>query len=173
MAMRIAPALVETLRWSAYRPDGCSMDRKIAPRGGICFRISPNRPLLLVEVDVNGHGPFNFVLDTGASFCVITPDTAKAAGVQSTGKSPAAVGAGGLVKASLAKLKTLRLGPRTARNLGAAMMSLDEVEKRLGVPIDGLIGYNFLKSYVVTIDYPQRRLFLKQHKADKRKTVKR
>jgi predicted aspartyl protease len=171
--MRIAPTLVETLRWSACKPDGCSMDRKIASRGGISFRISPNRPLLLVEVEVNGHGPFNFVLDTGASFSVITPDTAKAAGVRSTGKSPTAVGAGGFVKASLAKLKTLRLGTRTARNLGVAMMSLDEVEKRLGVRIDGLIGYNFLKNYVVTINYPERRLFLKQHKANKRKTVKR
>src|SRR5438132_5032135 len=103
------------------------MVKKTASRGGICFRISPDRPLLLVEVEVNGHGPFNFVLDTGASFSVITPDTAKAAGVRSSGKGPTAVGAGGVVKATFARLKTFRIGRRVARNLGVAVMNLDEI----------------------------------------------
>jgi predicted aspartyl protease len=113
-------------------------------------------------VEVNGLGPFNFVLDTGASSSVITPNTAKAAGVKRTGKSPIAVGAGGRIKAGLAKLKTLRLAPYTARNLEVALMDLDGVEKRLGIRVAGIIGYNFLRNYVVTIDFPARRLYLKQ-----------
>jgi predicted aspartyl protease len=138
------------------------MSKQPSSSEGIRFRISPKRPLLLVEVEVNGLGPFKFILDTGASSSVITPDTAKAAGVQPTGKSPIAVGAGGRVKAGLAKLKTLRLAPHTVRNLEVALMDLDGVEKRLGVRIAGIIGYNFLRNYVVTIDYPAGRLYLKR-----------
>jgi predicted aspartyl protease len=149
------------------------MGKKIAPRGGIRFRISPRRPLVMVDVEVNGVGPFNFVLDTGASSSVLTPDTAKAAGVLRTARIPMAVGAGGRVKAGLAKVKTLRLGRHTARNLVVALMSLDEIEKHVGARVAGLIGYNFLKRYIVTIDYPGRRLSLKRSPANGRTAVKR
>ena len=138
------------------------MVKKMASRDGIPFRISLSRPLMMLDVEVNGFGPFNFVLDTGASFCVLTPDTAKAAGVLRAGKNPTAIGAGGRVKAGLARLKTFRLGPHQARNLEVALISLVEVEKHVGVRVAGLIGYNFLKKYVVTIDYPGRRLSLKR-----------
>ena len=138
------------------------MVKKISSRAGIPFRISLRRPLMMLDVEVNGFGPFNFVLDTGASFCVLTPDTARAAGVLRAAKIPTAIGAGGRVNAGLAKLRTLRLGPHEARNLEVALISLDEVEKHVGVKVAGLIGYNFLKKYIVTIDYPARRLWLKR-----------
>jgi predicted aspartyl protease len=137
------------------------MAKKTAARGAIHFRISPSRPLLMVDAEVNGAGPFNFVLDTGASFCVITPDTAVAAGIRPAGKGPTAIGAGGRLKAGLAKLKTFRLGAHTAKNLGVAVLGLDDIEKQLGVKVAGLIGYNYLKNYVVTLDYPQGLLRLK------------
>lgn len=139
------------------------MAKKVTPRGAIRFRISPSRPLLMVEVEVNGRGPFNFALDTGASFCVITPDTARAIGLALEGEQPTAVGAGGRIEAGFAKLASFQLGSHKVRNLGAAVMALDAVEQQLGVKIAGLVGYNFLKRFVVTLDYPGGFLRLKPH----------
>ncbi|MBR0714333.1 TIGR02281 family clan AA aspartic protease [Bradyrhizobium liaoningense] len=149
------------------------MPRTSAPRGAIRFRISPTRPLLMVEAEVNGQGPFNFVLDTGASFCVITPKTAAAIGLKPAGKKPTAIGAGGRIQASLAKLKNFRLGSHAVRNLGVAIMALDHIEQRLGVEVAGLVGYNFLKAFVVTLDYPNGLLRLKRRAVRMRKPVKR
>ncbi|WP_298879695.1 retropepsin-like aspartic protease [uncultured Bradyrhizobium sp.] len=139
------------------------MAKKVVPRGATRFRISPNRPLLMVDVEVNGLGPFNFALDTGASFCVITPDMAQAIGIALEADQPTAIGAGGRIEAGFAKLSSFRLGSHVVRNLGAAVMPLDAVEQQLGVTIAGLIGYNFLKRFVVTLDYPGGFLRLKRH----------
>jgi predicted aspartyl protease len=138
------------------------VNEKSSSSEGIRFRISPKKPLLVVEAEVNGIGPFRFVLDTGASVSVITPDTARSAGVEPTGESPTAVGAGGPVRARFARLKTLRVGPRSARNLEVAVMNLDRIEKPLGIRVAGLIGYNFLRKYVVIIDYRAGRLHLER-----------
>jgi predicted aspartyl protease len=140
---------------------------------GIRFRISRNRPLLIVKVRVNDRGPFNFIFDTGASSSVITPSTAEAADIRPTGERPAAVGAGGRIKASLTKIKSLTLGSCSTRNLDVALMNLDHLEKPVGVRLGGIIGYNFLRNYVVTIDYPAGRLFLKPGKRRRVRTAQR
>ena len=149
------------------------MAKKVVPRGAIRFRISSSRPLLMVDVEVNGLGPFNFVLDTGASFSVITPDTARAVGMAREGEKPTAIGAGGRIEAGFAKLASFRLGSHAVRNLGAAVMPLDAVEQQLGVKIAGLIGYNFLKRFVVTLDYPGGFLRLRPRAVRKRAAAKR
>jgi predicted aspartyl protease len=142
-------------------------------RQGIRFRISPKRPLLMVKVQINDRGPFDFVLDTGASLSVITPATAEAAGVRASGENPTAIGAGGRIKAGLTKIESLTLGACTARNLQVALMDLDGVGKPLGIRLGGLIGYNFLRNYAVTIDYPARQLFLKPARRQDVKTARR
>ena len=114
----------------------------------------------IVEVEVNGLGPLRFILDTGASMTVITPAAAKAAGVKPTGQKPTAVGAGGQSPARLAKLKSFRVGTHAARNLEVVLLNLSHVEKPLGIQLDGIIGYNFLRNCVLTIDYPHRMLYL-------------
>ena len=148
------------------------MAKKVVPRGAIRFRISSSRPLPMVDAEVNGLGPFNFTLDTGASFCVVTPDTARAVGITLEGEQPTAIGAGGQIEAGFAKLASFRLGSHTVRNLGAAVMPLDAVEQQLGLSIAGLIGYNFLKRFVVTLDYPGGFLRLKPHTVRKRSPAK-
>jgi hypothetical protein len=52
-------------------------------------------------------------------------------------------------------------------------MGLEEIEMRIGVRVAGLIGYNFLKNYVVTLDYPQGRLLLEQRAVSRRSAAKR
>jgi predicted aspartyl protease len=43
---------------------------------------SPDNPLLLVPVTVNGRGPYDFVVDTGASHVVIDTALADELGLQ-------------------------------------------------------------------------------------------
>jgi len=129
-------------------------------REGIGFRLTRLRPVPIVEAEVNGVGPLRFILDTGASMTVITPAAAQAAGVKPTGQKPTAVGAGGASAARLARLKRFRVGTRAVRGLQVVLLNLSHVEKPLGIQLDGIIGYNFFRNCVVTIDYPQRMLYL-------------
>jgi predicted aspartyl protease len=135
---------------------------------GIRFRITPKRPLLVVRVEVNEAGPFNFIVDTGASSSVITPRVAETIGLRSTGKNPLAVGAGGPVEARAGKLKSLRLAHVTVRNLSVAVMDLKPIQKHLGVRVAGIVGHDVLRNCVVTIDYPAGRLYLAQVKSNRK-----
>lgn len=127
---------------------------------GIEFRLTWRRPVPIVDVKVNGVGPLRFILDTGASMTVITPVAAQAAGVKPTGKKPTAVGAGGNFPARLAKLKRFQVGAHEARGLEVVLLNLSDVEKTLGIQLDGIIGYNFFRDGVLTIDYAHRMLYL-------------
>jgi predicted aspartyl protease len=132
---------------------------------GIAFRLTRLRPVPIVEVEVNGLGPLRFILDTGASMTVITPAAAQVAGIKPTRQKPTAVGAGGQSPARLAKLKRFRVGTHAARDLEVVILNLSHVEKPLGIKLDGIIGYNFLRDCILTIDYPHRMLYL--HPAEK------
>jgi predicted aspartyl protease len=122
---------------------------------GIPFRMSKSRPLLIVEAFVNGEGPFNFAVDTGASVTVVSPRVAKKASLTPSRKAAAkAIGAGGQLDTRLAKLESLVLGTVEVKHLRVAVMSLSAVGRAIHLRLDGILGYNLLKNYRVTIDYP-------------------
>ncbi len=122
------------------------------------FRLADEKkkPLILIEVWVNNQGPFSFVVDTGATVTVLSPETAQKAGLDLTsGVKDTAHGAGGQVQASLVSLESLRIGEIEIKDLQAAIMDLTNLKQILG-DLDGVIGYNFLSQFRVMIDYPQR-----------------
>lgn len=127
---------------------------------GIRFRISKRRPLLIVQGWVNGTGPFDFVVDTGASLTILSPRVARDAGVNSSGSNAKAVGAGGHLEVSYAEVDSLKIGSMKVAKLRVAIMDLKGIDQAIKLRLGGIIGYNLLKQYRVTIDYPNKRLFL-------------
>jgi predicted aspartyl protease len=117
-----------------------------------------DKPLIVLEVMVDGKGPFRFVLDTGAGGTVVSKALAKELQIDSdkTKKSDKAIGAGGAVEVRLAKVESLSIGRTRREGLDVAIMDLDGIGKAIETKIDGIVGYNFLKHYRVTIDYPRQ-----------------
>jgi predicted aspartyl protease len=115
----------------------------------------PDKPLILLQTMVNDKGPFRFVLDTGAGGTIITPALAKKLNIlpDKQDKESKATGAGGDVQVRSASVKSLAIGKARLERLDVAIMDLTGISKAIGTDLDGIVGYNFLKQYRVTIDY--------------------
>jgi len=119
------------------------------------------KPLIMIPVWLNGRGPYQFALDTGASTTVISSDVARELGIAGSG-IPRVTGGGGSVAALRAKVDSITVG--TAAGADSAVVILDGLEAlsaTLGTRLDGILGYNFLRAFIVTIDYPRQVLTLR------------
>lgn len=119
----------------------------------IKFRLAGGaQPLILVPVQVNDRGPFDFILDTGAGTSLLSSELAAQLGVKILGMKEGQT-AGGKVSVSLAKVESLAVGEAKLDNVDVAVVDLDHLGKTVGATIEGDIGYNFLKHFRITIDY--------------------
>ena len=97
-------------------------------------------------VRINGQGPFNFVVDTGANRTVITSELAARLALPDAG--PADIhGVAGIEPAQTATIETLEVDAVVSRNIRAPTIS----RGRLGA--DGLLGVDVLRNRRVTIDF--------------------
>src|SRR5207253_1039759 len=117
------------------------------------FRLAGGgQPLILLPVRVNGDGPFEFILDTGAGTSLLSSDLAKKLNIKiiSTKEGQSA---GGKISVSLAKIDSLALGAAKRDDVDVGIVDLNHIAKTIGTKIDGDVGYNFLKHFRITIDY--------------------
>jgi len=119
------------------------------------FRLAkPDKPLIVLETMVNGDGPFQFILDTGAGLTMISPELAEKLEV-SRDEAQTAIGAGGSVQVHFGTVKSLAIGDTRLEMLKVGIMDLTGIEKAIETDVDGIVGYNFLSKFRVSIDYPQ------------------
>src|SRR5262249_51153095 len=140
---------------SPARADG---PRREAARP-IPFQLAkPDKPLILLETVVDGRGPFRFALDTGAGGTMISLQLARRLRIppDGPGKAGKATGAGGSVEVRLGAVKSLKVGDARLDGLRVGIMDLGGIAQAIETDIDGILGYNFLKEFRVTIDYPKQ-----------------
>jgi predicted aspartyl protease len=132
-----------------------------ASPGAVGFKMAaPNDAAIIVQVKVNGRGPYDFVLDTGATFTCV--DNALAEELKlpewkgSFGTVVIGPGGGGM---KLLMIDTLEVGNAKASGLTACSIDLNRIAPP-GLSIKGLVGLNFLKSYRITIDFKKKSLQL-------------
>src|SRR3954468_3621216 len=124
------------------------------------FRLAGGaQPLILVPVEVNEHGPFDFILDTGAGTSLISTELAEKLKVKILG-SKQGQSAGGAVSVSLAKLDSVSVGEALLPDVDVGIVDLKHIGAAVGAKIDGDLGYNFLKSFRISIDYEKGQLRL-------------
>jgi len=126
----------------------------LSPRSAkVKFRLTGGaQPLILLPVHVNGSGPFEFILDTGAGTSLLSSDLAKQLEVKIIG-SKEGQSAGGKVAVSLAKTDSLAVGETELHDVDVGIVDLAHIGKTIGAKVDGDLGYNFLKHFRLTIDY--------------------
>jgi predicted aspartyl protease len=121
---------------------------------------NPSKPLILVDVHANGRGPFQFAIDTGTSTSVITPELAKQLGVET---SPVGAGTTGGAPIDFfgGSLQSFQLGGAKIDNMAVVVADFFTILSAVvGVKLDGIVGYNFLRDYKIVIDYPGETLTL-------------
>ncbi len=110
---------------------------------------------IIVQVKVDGKGPFNMMLDTGTDPSAVDLNTAREMGLklQFLGKP----GTGGGTDVNLTyytKLPLVEVGGLNVKTLEALALDLSKVSARLGKPLHGVLGHSLLNGRVVQIDYP-------------------
>ena len=130
-------------------------------RAEVAFRLAaPVKPLVLVPAFVNGRGPHTFVVDTGASATVLSPALAGSLSIR-TAAPGTMIGAGGTLQASVGRATSLAVGGASLDDLNVVVADfLDGLGKVVGATLDGIVGYNFLRHFRVTLDYPNSVLWL-------------
>jgi hypothetical protein len=114
---------------------------------------------IYVQATLNGKGPFRLLCDTGGQN-IVAVDLARELGLKSEG---ALQGRGVGEKSEdvgLTKVQTLQIGEATLSNQVFAVYALSALGDVEGMPIQGLVGYEVFKRFVVTIDYEHGRLTL-------------
>ena len=114
--------------------------------------------LLLVPLEVNGKHRGNFIVDTGAVTTVISHNMAANLGVNE--KTPGAkvdLGIAGVGGLEGVVLRVPNVTFKTAKNTEAfpQVISIDlkEISKMIGTEVAGVVGFDFLEDYKVTLDY--------------------
>ena len=111
---------------------------------------------IYVDVRLNGRGPFRLLCDTGGSN-IVTPEVARELGVEAQGALEVR-GAGGVGgrRAREDRDGAGRGGERADQLF--LVLPFDELSAVEGISVQGLIGYEIFKRFVVTLDYPGRTL---------------
>ena len=115
--------------------------------------------LIIIPVSINGSEPINFLVDTGVrSNILFSKALGDALGLTYTRRLSIA-GADGstVIMAQVSPINDLDLGPIHGRLQSLLVMEEDffELESVIGVPVYGIIGYEFFKFNPVKINYDQ------------------
>ena len=110
---------------------------------------------IIVQVKVNGKGPFNMMLDTGTDPSAVDLATAKDLGLKlSSAGGPVSGGGTDRNLAYETRFPLVEVGALTAKNVRALAIDLSKVGERLGKPLHGVLGHSLLNGRIVQFDYP-------------------
>jgi len=118
---------------------------------------------LVIETQIDKKGPYHFIVDTGSSATIVTPDLIKRFGGRTrSDQAPVpVVGAGGKTQLlSPATLKRLDLGAARFEGVGVLVYDLADLSNHLGVKIDGVLGFPLFRDTVLTLDYLNSRVVI-------------
>lgn len=133
-------------------------------RSKIKFRLAGGaQPLILLPVQVNDRGPFDFILDTGAGTSLLSTELGTELAIKIVG-SKEGQSAGGKVAVSLGKVGSLAVGDAKIEDVDVGIVDLSQIGNAIGAKIHGDLGYNFLKYFRVSIDYRESELRLEDPK---------
>ncbi|MFN2480714.1 MAG: aspartyl protease family protein [Pyrinomonadaceae bacterium] len=108
--------------------------------------------LVFVRTRVNNSAPLWFILDTGASATIINERVAKELGLRS-GRREKGTGTGGEIEVGMIDGVSLSMTGATVTDQTVGAFPLDMFAPIAGRQVGGIIGYDFIKEFVIEIDY--------------------
>ncbi|MDX6498441.1 MAG: hypothetical protein QOG23_1701 [Blastocatellia bacterium] len=114
---------------------------------------------IVVTVKIAGKGPYRMLLDTDTDPSAIDLATAKELGLPVDARTYSAIGGGPDAQTvQLTRLPSIELGAIVAKDISAGAIDLKKVSAKLELPINGVLGYTFLKDRIIQIDYAASKL---------------
>jgi hypothetical protein len=153
---------------------GCSIVQRTAPKPGLTHVGSKPVTLpahlignvLVVEDKWDKFGPYRFVVDTGSSVTLVSPEIAR----RYASSEPRPLdepqvrvrsAAGGYALLDAVTLKRLQLGGARFEYVPALVYDCAGLSAQFGVKIDGILGFPLFRNAVLTLDYPNERVVLR------------
>jgi len=158
---------------------GCLNLRREAPRPGLTIiglravtlpcHVLDN--VIVVEAKWDKFGPYHFVIDTGSSVTLVSPELA---GRYVSDASPAPdvppvrvrSAEGGYALLRQVILKKIQLGGARFEFVPALVYDCADLSAHFDVKIDGILGFPLFRSVVLTLDYPHERVVLRSRIPD-------
>ena len=110
-----------------------------------------------VKASIGNSEPLDMALDTGTLYTTLDETVAIRLGLDLSMKAQSS-GAKGMQEISVLKDQTLRFCGLEIKEPLMVSYPLEFVSKRVGRRVDGIVGVELLKRYVVEIDYPGRKV---------------
>ncbi len=141
---------------SACRPDGLTVpaaveDTKNAPLASVPLSLHGDIPYL--EVRINGSKPLWFIIDSGASGCVIDLGLSREMGIPTEGKVQGRGAGAGTYDITYARDVTFTVESLKAMVDKVQVIDLSGVSTPMDKLLAGLLGYEFFQRYVIVFDY--------------------
>jgi len=114
---------------------------------------------ILFKVRLNGREAIWFLLDTGADENVINTPRLGDFGLKIYGQA-ATTGGGGSAEYAYAAGASFKLPGVELLNQHVGILDQTGIEHALGMPLGGILGYDFISRFVVEIDYENKLLTL-------------
>jgi|ERR1035441_2146905 hypothetical protein len=114
--------------------------------------------LIVVAIEINHSGPYDFLVDTGAQVMTIEPSLVSELGIKTRGTT----GVGGVAtykRAAYAYVDLIEAGDHSVSNAVAVIQEMAQL-KAVDSRIRGILGENFLAHFDLLIDNRQRVLCL-------------
>jgi hypothetical protein len=152
---------------------GCLVVHRPAPKPGLTYVGSrpvtlPCRLLdnvLIVEAKWDKYGPYHFVIDTGSSVTLVSPDLARryvseASPAPDVPQVRVRSSEGGSTLLNAVTLRRIQLGNARFEYVPALVYDCADLSAQFGVKIDGILGFPLFRNAVLTLDYPHERIVL-------------
>jgi hypothetical protein len=121
---------------------------------------------ILIKVRINNSDPLWFIFDTGDKVAIIDLERAKSLGLNLQGEVNVGGAGPGTLRGSHVRDAFLSVvGLEGSRQPVVMAVPLQSMQSKFGHDIDGIIGGDFIKQFVVEVDYPAR--VLRLHDKDK------
>jgi len=129
-------------------------------RDAIHFKLIHN--LVIIPVTINNDGPFNFILDSGVGPMIITDPLL----VDSLQRNDLAIfkirgrGVGPALEAYVINDLSVLVGKSSSKGLSVVLLKNDpfQLSAYLGIPVHGIIGSDFFKSFIVKLNYFNKKM---------------
>ena len=141
-------------------PQAPAPTRIQVPIDGVTVPMQDMEGRPVIDLEVNGKGPYRFILDTGAATTVVSDELSHELSLTAPAGVQVAVVGGGPAPA-IVVIRDVRIGNVVLEGMIAAVMPLDRLLKGENAP-RGVLSAASFPGYLLTYDYPGKHISIKK-----------